>query len=72
MKTLTIAAATIAFGALFATAWAQSQQGTGGTRRTIEPCFSYSEANNWNGRTRVFWIPRAAPCRPALQGYGPE
>ena len=72
MNRSTIAAATIALGALFASAAAQAEQAAGATRRTIEPCFSFSEANNWTGRSRLFWIPRAAPCKPAMQSYSPE
>jgi hypothetical protein len=35
-------------------------------------CFDYSEANNLSARLRLIWIPRATPCRPAIQGFNPE
>ena len=69
---LTIVAATIAFGALLASGTAQPERVGGGTMLKIDQCFNYSEGNNWDGRFRLFWIPGATPCRPAMQSYGPE
>jgi hypothetical protein len=67
-----IVAATIAFGTLLASITAQPERVGGGTMGKADQCFNYSEGNNWDGRFRLFWVPRATPCRPAMQSYGPD
>ena len=72
MNKLTIVVATVAYGSVLAFAAAQPERVASGTMRKADQCFNYSEGNNWDGRLRLFWIPRATPCRPAIQNYGPE
>jgi hypothetical protein len=62
-----VATASGAFGAT-----TQSGPAAGGPLAKAARCFNYSEANSLNGRLSLIWIPRAAPCRPAIQGYGFE
>jgi hypothetical protein len=50
----------------------QPERVGGGTMRKADQCFNYSEGNNWDGRFSLFWMPRATPCRPAMQSSGPE
>src|SRR5579863_5225737 len=56
---VTIVAATIALGVLFASVTAQPGRVGGGTISRTDHCFNYSESNNWDGRFSLFWMPRA-------------